>query len=314
MQLNLTFIAICLLSSLSMGNLTATEAEKDPYIKALGQEAKKKEIPIEADDKKANAEQAKKDADQDALTKKVINILEKSLGKKPTINTEDPTKKAENANSLKESNDLRQGLQAVVSDALNQGANIDDIRVAVETALLGIQKRKPNIKAEDIKSVDQILRNILASGSKLAEGDPGDAYIASLKGELENTTVIAKKKEEKKSEKNKSKEEAKSKEKTDNKTEKKSVNLTTEKSKERIAEAVTKSFKTQEKSADKYVSNLKEEAEVTMVTIQEGDTLSKISIRVYGNNKRYYDIFKANQDIISDKNHLLPGQVLKIPK
>lgn len=48
-------------------------------------------------------------------------------------------------------------------------------------------------------------------------------------------------------------------------------------------------------------------------TVQAGDTLSRISTKVYGNAGRWMDIFQANQDQLPSPNALRPGQVLRIP-
>ncbi len=48
-------------------------------------------------------------------------------------------------------------------------------------------------------------------------------------------------------------------------------------------------------------------------TVQKGDSLSKISKRVYGNALKYRVIFEANRPMLSDPNKIYPGQVLRIP-
>jgi LysM repeat protein len=48
-------------------------------------------------------------------------------------------------------------------------------------------------------------------------------------------------------------------------------------------------------------------------TVQAGDTLSRISDRVYGTSGRWMDIFQANRDQLPSPNALKPGQVLRIP-
>jgi LysM repeat protein len=48
-------------------------------------------------------------------------------------------------------------------------------------------------------------------------------------------------------------------------------------------------------------------------TVQSGDTLSRISDRVYGTSGRWMDIFQANRDQLPSPNSLKPGQVLRIP-
>ena len=49
-------------------------------------------------------------------------------------------------------------------------------------------------------------------------------------------------------------------------------------------------------------------------TVQKGDTLGGISMKVYGTSKRWKQIFEANQDVLKDPNHLKVGQLLRIPK
>ncbi|MGC9450563.1 MAG: LysM peptidoglycan-binding domain-containing protein [Oceanipulchritudo sp.] len=48
-------------------------------------------------------------------------------------------------------------------------------------------------------------------------------------------------------------------------------------------------------------------------TVEAGDTLTRISSRVYGSSNRWMDIFQANQDQLESPNSLKPGQVLRIP-
>jgi len=48
-------------------------------------------------------------------------------------------------------------------------------------------------------------------------------------------------------------------------------------------------------------------------TVQSGDTLSRISQKVYGTSGRWMDIFQANRDQLPSPNALKPGQELVIP-
>lgn len=50
------------------------------------------------------------------------------------------------------------------------------------------------------------------------------------------------------------------------------------------------------------------------VIIRRGDTLWRISRRVYGMGVRYSTIYLANQDQISDPDRIWPGQVFKVPE
>ena len=48
-------------------------------------------------------------------------------------------------------------------------------------------------------------------------------------------------------------------------------------------------------------------------TVQPGDTLWLISVKVYGDGRLWPVIFEANRDILDDPGRIRPGQVLKIP-
>lgn len=49
-------------------------------------------------------------------------------------------------------------------------------------------------------------------------------------------------------------------------------------------------------------------------TVKAGDTLSRISLNVYGVRGRWTEIFEANRAILPSPNALQPGQVLTIPR
>jgi len=61
-----------------------------------------------------------------------------------------------------------------------------------------------------------------------------------------------------------------------------------------------------------YVANPKPEA--VFYTVQEGDSLSKISKSQYGDPMRYEAIFEANKPMLSHPDKIYPGQVLRIPQ
>jgi nucleoid-associated protein YgaU len=50
------------------------------------------------------------------------------------------------------------------------------------------------------------------------------------------------------------------------------------------------------------------------VIIRRGDSLWRISRRVYGKGVRYSTIYLANQEQISDPHRIWPGQVFKVPE
>ncbi len=47
--------------------------------------------------------------------------------------------------------------------------------------------------------------------------------------------------------------------------------------------------------------------------VKKGDTLWKIAKEVYGDGSLYPEIFKANQDTLSDPDKIKVGQRLRIP-
>lgn len=49
------------------------------------------------------------------------------------------------------------------------------------------------------------------------------------------------------------------------------------------------------------------------VTVAEGESLSDIAGRVYGNPDEYLRIFAANRDVLSDPDQIYAGQRLRIP-
>ena len=52
----------------------------------------------------------------------------------------------------------------------------------------------------------------------------------------------------------------------------------------------------------------------TFVVVKKGDTLSAISLSVYGNANLYNKIFEANKPLLSHPDKIYPGQTLRIPK
>ena len=50
------------------------------------------------------------------------------------------------------------------------------------------------------------------------------------------------------------------------------------------------------------------------VVVKKGDTLSAISLAVYGNANQYNKIFEANKPMLSHPDKIYPGQTLRIPE
>jgi nucleoid-associated protein YgaU len=55
-------------------------------------------------------------------------------------------------------------------------------------------------------------------------------------------------------------------------------------------------------------------ASETSYVVVEGDTLSAIAKRHYGNGAQWRRIYDANRDIIDDPDLIYPGQKLRIPE
>ncbi len=48
--------------------------------------------------------------------------------------------------------------------------------------------------------------------------------------------------------------------------------------------------------------------------IQKGDTLQKISMKIFGTTKKWYKIHEINKDILPDANRIKPGLTIRIPQ
>jgi nucleoid-associated protein YgaU len=48
-------------------------------------------------------------------------------------------------------------------------------------------------------------------------------------------------------------------------------------------------------------------------TVQKGDTLQKISQKLYGTTKKWVKIFEMNKEALKGPNKIYPGQVIKVP-
>lgn len=49
-------------------------------------------------------------------------------------------------------------------------------------------------------------------------------------------------------------------------------------------------------------------------TVEKDDSLSLIAKKVYGNGRKYFRIYKANEDLIKNQNKIYPGMKLRIPR
>lgn len=49
-------------------------------------------------------------------------------------------------------------------------------------------------------------------------------------------------------------------------------------------------------------------------TVKKGDTLQKISLRLYGTTKNWHKLYELNKDTLKGPNKIYPGQVIRIPR
>ncbi len=71
-------------------------------------------------------------------------------------------------------------------------------------------------------------------------------------------------------------------------------------------------------SADDVLTSV-EEPEVSKVSYDEyvvtkNESLSAIAKKVYGDGRKYFRIYKANEDVIKNPNRIYPGMKLRIPR
>jgi LysM repeat protein len=71
----------------------------------------------------------------------------------------------------------------------------------------------------------------------------------------------------------------------------------------------------QESAPQQAVTAVQEEAPVKTekYTVLKGDTLQKISQKLYGTTKNWYKIFKANKDTLKGPDKIYPGEVINVP-
>jgi len=48
-------------------------------------------------------------------------------------------------------------------------------------------------------------------------------------------------------------------------------------------------------------------------TVEKGDTLQKISKKLFNTTKKWHKIFVMNQDVLKGPNSIYPGQIIKVP-
>jgi nucleoid-associated protein YgaU len=51
-----------------------------------------------------------------------------------------------------------------------------------------------------------------------------------------------------------------------------------------------------------------------IIVVQQGDTLSKIAEKAYGDYEQYIKIYNANPEILSNPDQIYVGQKIRIPE
>jgi nucleoid-associated protein YgaU len=62
------------------------------------------------------------------------------------------------------------------------------------------------------------------------------------------------------------------------------------------------------------ISEPSAEGAFSKYTVQKGDTLQKISKKLYGTTKKWNKIYEANKETLKSQNKIYPGQTLNIPE
>lgn len=295
---------VLLLSSLCVLTLQITQAQAaDSYVDALSSEATntkmKSSQTAATDDDPEPAVTPSGSEDTDALADKVGSQLEKIL-------------------SGSSSGDVKkEDLANIVSGAVKEGHEIDAIQDAVSAAMSDLQKKEGiNIKPEVFEFAAKAVTDIVNSSKDVAQGDPNDPYIQSLNAEVDETSL---KDHEGKDEK-------------PEKAEEKTAEASTEKPEEKTAEAEASTETTEQKAEEDKTDTADAKTPATetetqtassasagnnsagrTIVVLKGESLSKIAAKIYGSGRKYYLLYEANKDTISNPNSIAVGQVLKVP-
>lgn len=298
------FPKIIILSSLLVLS-TALVVQAEPansYVDALSSEADETKMKagdtVSTNDDPEPAVTPDGSIDTDALADKVGNQLEKILSGA----ADGDVKQADLAN--------------VVSDAVKEGHDIDDIQNAVSEAMSELQKKEGvDIKPEVFKFVEKAVSDIVGASKDIAQGDPNDPYIQSLNAEVDDTSL---KDNEGKDKKPEEKTAETSKEKAPEETAKKEpdASATPETVKAEDSEKATETAKSvePEKASEETKTAINTENDsVRTIIVLKGESLSKIAAKIYGSGRKYPILFEANKDTLSNPNSISVGQILKVP-
>lgn len=59
---------------------------------------------------------------------------------------------------------------------------------------------------------------------------------------------------------------------------------------------------------------VEKEEEFVDYKVQKGDTLQKISMKLFGTTKKWKELFDLNKDVLKSPDKIRPGMVIKVPK
>jgi len=94
------------------------------------------------------------------------------------------------------------------------------------------------------------------------------------------------------------------------------LNKNTNKTNNQVANLYGKNYRGKKSAYTKSTASEFEtrRGEMRYYSVKDGDTLSNISIKVYGNAKYFNKIFEANPDILRNANLIYVGQKLRVPE
>ncbi|CAA6808869.1 MAG: Unknown protein [uncultured Thiotrichaceae bacterium] len=229
------------------------------------------------------------DAETDKLSDAVASQLSKILGESSSdvIDAETEDK-----------------IEKVISSSLLSGAEMNDIKNAVSSAMTELKSEDGSaISEEKIENATQSIDKLVGSETKTDAAE--DSYLSSLRAEADAVNEPAFKEtsasvsEEAKPAKSLAKEvqAAAEPEKA----------LTEEKPTKVLVDAVAEQSSTDDDTKESFLN-------AESVTVLKGESLYKIALRVYGNGGMYARLYDANKDAIIDPNLIRVGQTLKVPR
>lgn len=201
----------------------------------------------------------------DAVTAQLSKILGESSGDSIDAETEDQIEK-------------------VISSSLLGGADIKDIRSAVNSAMTEIKTAEGStISEEKLANVTKSIDKLVGSEEKTEVAE--DSYLSSLRAEADEVDKPAFKE----------------------------TPVTAQPAK--VVEAEEEEpVKVAAKVTPSTVSEAQVDLEAESVTVLKGESLYKIALRVYGNGSMYARLYEANKETVIDPNMITVGQVLKVPR